>query len=396
MTASDDELGFATRAIHRPEPDPEVRTAPVAPSMVLSTSFAMPDVDSLEEILGRGASGYMYSRLSNPTVDTLERAVADLEGGEAAMAFTSGMAAIHGIATGLLSAGDHVVAPASVYGGTWAMLAQILPRFGVETTFVDNRDLDAWQAALRPNTKVVWAETITNPTLEVADLAAIARMTRAHGARLVVDATFATPYLSRPLALGADVVVHSASKYLGGHGDLLGGLFVTSKAILREVRSHCVEVGGTMAPFVAWLVLRGIKTLGLRVDRHCASALEVARFLDAHPRVRRTLYPGLPQHPDHEAAQERLRGRYGGMVSFEVDGDQAAAERVMDRLTLFLRAGSLGDCHSLAQLPAATSHRKLGPEARARAGIPDGLIRLSVGLEDPEDLCRDLDRALSA
>lgn len=346
-------------------------------------------------MLLEGASGHVYSRLSNPTVATLEAAVADLEGAEAGLAFTSGMAAIHAALTGLLSAGDHVVAPRSVYGGTWVLLSEVLARFGVETTFVDNRDLDAWRAALRPNTRVVWAETIANPTLEVADLATLAALAHAGGALLVVDATFTTPYLCQPLALGADVAVHSASKYLGGHGDLLGGLILTSDALMRRIRPSAVEVGGVMAPFVAWLILRGLKTLGLRMERHTASALQVARALAEHPRVRRVLYPGLPGHPDHALAQRVLRRGFGGMVSIEVDGDLVAAKAVMNRLQLFLRAGSLGDAHSLALLPAATSHRKLSPPARAAAGISDGLIRLSVGLEDAEDLVQDLLQALS-
>lgn len=395
MSASGPKLGFSTRSIHLHPPAPAVASAPVAPPLYQTSSFAVEDMEDMDRMLLEGASGHVYSRLSNPTVATLEAAVAELEGAEAGLAFTSGMAAIHAALCGLLSAGDHVVAPRSVYGGTWVLLTEVLARFGVETTFVDNRDLDAWRAALRPNTRVVWAETIANPTLEVADLAALAALAHEGGALLVVDATFTTPYLCQPLALGADVAVHSASKYLGGHGDLLGGLILTSDALMRRIRPSAVEVGGIMAPFVAWLILRGLKTLGLRMERHTASALQVARALAEHPRVRRVLYPGLPGHPDHALAQRVLRRGFGGMVSIEVDGDLVAAKAVMNRLQLFLRAGSLGDAHSLALLPAATSHRKLSPAARAAAGISDGLIRLSVGLEDAEDLVQDLLQALS-
>jgi len=366
----------------------------VAPPLVQTSSFAVGSMEDMDRLFEPGESGYVYSRLANPTVAALEAAVADLEGAEQGMAFTSGMAAVHAAATGLLSAGDHVVAPASVYGGSYALFAQILPRFGIETTFVQNRDLDAWQAALRDTTRVLWAETLSNPTLEVVDLRALAELAHKNNARLVVDSTFATPYLNRPLELGADVVVHSASKYLGGHGDLLGGLILSDASAMNEIRPHAVEVGGGMAPFVAWLVLRGLKTLSLRMQRHCSSALQIARALQDHDQVTRVFYPGLAGHPDHARAAAVLEHGFGGMVSIEVQGGLPQAKSVMDKLQIFLRAGSLGDAHSLALLPALTSHRKLGPEALAKAGISDGLIRLSVGLEDPEDLIEDLREAL--
>ncbi|MCB9648982.1 MAG: aminotransferase class I/II-fold pyridoxal phosphate-dependent enzyme [Deltaproteobacteria bacterium] len=395
MSASGPNLGFSTRSIHIRSIPTAVPSTPVAAPIYQTSSFAVGEMDDMDRMLLQGESGHMYSRLSNPTVAALEAAVADLEGTEAGLAFTSGMAAIHAVLTGMLSAGEHAVVPRSVYGGTWALLREVLARFGVETTFVDNRDPVAWRSALRPNTKIVWAETIANPTLEVADIAALAELAHGAGARLVVDATFTTPYLCRPVELGADLVVHSASKYLGGHGDLLGGVLVGPKDLMKRIQHSAVEVGGVMAPFVAWLILRGLKTLGLRMERHTASALSVARALEAHPRVRTVLYPGLPSHPEHVLAQRVLQNGFGGMVSFEVEGGLEAAKAVMNRLQLFLRAGSLGDAHSLALLPAATSHRRLGAEARAAAGIADGLIRLSVGLEDAQDLIHDLEQALS-
>lgn len=395
MPHSKDPLGFATRSIHIPTTETQVPSVPVAPPLVQSTSFAMPSMHDMDRILDAGESGFLYSRLANPTVQSLEVALADLEGAEAAMAFGSGMAAIHAAATGLLSAGDHVIAPSSVYGGTYALFAQILPRFGIETSFVDNQDLEAWRAAIRPTTKVLWAETLANPTLEVADIPGLADVARAAKAHLVVDSTFTTPYLSQPLTQGADVVVHSASKYMGGHGDLLGGVVLTDAALMNEIRPHAIEVGGGMAPFVAWLVLRGLKTLSLRMDRHCASAMLVANDLTQVESVTRVLYPGLESHADHRRAQECLHHGYGGIVSFEMKGGLQDAIAAMDRLKIFLRAGSLGDAHSLALLPAATSHRKLTPKARAEAGIPDGLIRLSIGLEDPQDLISDLRSALT-
>lgn len=391
-----DDRGFSTRAIHAHPPRTRIESAPVAPTLVQTSSFAIPDMDAMDTILDGDEPGYVYSRLGNPTVAMLETTVADLEGGAQGLAFGSGMAAIHAVATGLVQAGDHVIAPASVYGGTYALLAQILPRFGVETSFVDNRDLDAWRAAVRPSTRMIWAETLSNPTLMVADLPAIAEIAKAAGASLVVDATFTTPYLSRPLAQGADVVVHSASKYLGGHGDLLGGIAVAGADHMSRIRPSAIETGGAMAPFVAWLILRGLKTLSLRMDRHGASALAVAEALEAMPEVLRVNYPGLTGHPDHARAKATLPKGQGGVLSFEVDGGLEAARAAMDKMQLFLRAGSLGDAHSLCLLPATTSHRKLGPEGRAKAGISDGLIRLSIGLEEPEDLIADLRQALSS
>lgn len=396
MTSRKTPLGFATRSIHIPFSPPAVESQPVATPLVQTSSFAVASMHDMDRMLGEGESGHVYSRLSNPTVEALEGAVAALEGAERAMAFGSGMAAIHAAATGLLRAGDHVVAPTSVYGGTYVLLAEILPRFGIETTFVDNGDLEAWRSALRPQTKVLWCETIANPTLEVADIAALALIADEAGAHLVVDSTFTTPYLARPLELGAHVVVHSASKYLGGHGDLLGGLVLTDAARMGQIRPHAVEVGGVMAPFVAWLVLRGLKTLAIRMDRHCSSAMLVARALQDNEAVQTVLYPGLESHKDHPRATEVLHHGFGGIVSIEVRGGLPAAKRAMDRLQIFLRAGSLGDAHSLALLPALTSHRKLSPEARKRAGLADGLIRLSIGLEDPQDLIRDLQSALKA
>ncbi len=395
MPHSKDRLGFATRSIHIPKTEVEVPSAPVAPSLVLSTSFAVQNMHDMDRMLDGDESGFMYSRRANPTVQYLEAALAGLEGAQEAMAFGSGMAAIHAAATGLLSAGDHVIAPNSVYGGTYALLAQILPRFGIETSFVDNRDLGAWRAAIRPTTKLLWAETVANPTLAVADIPGLSEVAKEAKAHLVIDSTFATPYLSQPLAQGADVVVHSASKYMGGHGDLLGGVVLTNAELMNKIRPDAVEVGGGMAPFVAWLVLRGLKTLSLRMDRHCATAMLIANDLTQIESVERVLYPGLESHPDHRRAQECLRHGYGGIVSFEVKGGLQGATKVLDGLKIFLRAGSLGDAHSLALLPAAASHRKLSPEARAKAGIPDGLIRLSVGLEDPQDLISDLRSALS-
>jgi cystathionine beta-lyase/cystathionine gamma-synthase len=387
-------LALDTRLVHVHTPAAQVPSRPIATPLVLSSSFAFDDLDDLDAVTSGRQPGYAYTRASNPTTATLEAAIADAEGTDGAVAFASGMAAIHAAIGAVVRPGDHVVAPRALYGGTYAILTHHFRALGVETTFVDNRALDAWAAAMRPNTRLVWAESITNPTLDVLDLPAIARLAHDHGAKLAVDATFVTPVLQRPAAHGADLVVHSATKYLGGHGDLIAGLVAASGELLGDVRRLAIVAGGNAEPFTAWLVLRGLKTLGLRMTRHTRSALAVAAALDGHPRVERVYYPGLPSHPDH--GTRLLDVGAGGVVSLEPRGGPEAARRFVDALTLFLRAGSLGDAHSLAVLPALASHRPLPPEVRRAAGIADGLVRLSVGLEDPADLVRDLDRALGA
>lgn len=392
-----DDLGFSTRAIHTSIAAPDVPSTPIAIPIHQTASFAFDGTTHLDAALEDLGSGFVYSRLTNPTVDALERGVADLERGGAALAFSSGMAAIHGALIGTCKSGDHIVAPSALYGGSFGLMKKVLPRYGVTTTFVENGDLEAIKAAMRPETKVVYTETIANPNLAVADLPALARIAHDAQAKLVVDNTFASPYLCRPIEHGADIVVHSASKYLGGHGDLIGGMLIGGRDEVTELQRLLIEVGGAMAPFVAWLVLRGLKTLSLRMNQHTASAQQIAEALDARDDVRVVHYPGLPNHPDHEVAKRTLSNGFGGMVAFElVGGDRARVSRFLDALELISLAGSLGDAHSLALAPAFTTHRQFAPAERAAAGIPDGFIRLSVGLEDPKDLLADLDAALGA
>lgn len=388
-------LGFATRAVHV-----ETETKPVA-SRAISTpifqtaAFAFDDVEGIARTLSEPASGFMYSRVANPTTDVLERAVASLEGAEAAVAFGSGMAAIHGVLVSLLSPGDHVVAPFAAYGNTLALLKGILFRFGVETTFVEGADPAAWERAITPRTKVVYAESISNPALVIGDLPGLSAVARRAGATFVVDSTFATPYLLRPLEHGADVVLHSATKYLGGHGDVIAGVVAGSAASMAKVRKVLVDAGGMIDPFAAWLVARGVKTLAVRVERQCATALAVATALAEMPKVRRVVYPGLADHPQHALAKRLLGGSaFGAMIAIEVDGGRDGGLALLSRLKLFLRAGSLGDAHSLAVQPSTTSHRHLDAKELAAAGIPEGMVRLSIGLEDPQDLIADLRQAL--
>jgi cystathionine gamma-synthase/methionine-gamma-lyase len=355
-------------------------------------------MDELDEVFAGTREGYVYARYGSPTVTALEEAVAALEGGEAAMAFASGMAAIH---TTLLALGARngsaVVAAQDIYGATYALLDQLMRTQGVTVRFVDAQDLDAVDEAcadLKPVALLV--ETISNPLLKVADLPALVEIAHRHGGPLVVDSTFATPCLVRPLALGADVVIHSATKYLAGHGDVLGGIVVTSRQVRQDMFEVLKATGGNLGPQEAWLTLRGIRTLALRMRQHCQNAQQVARWLEAHARVCRVLYPGLPSHPQHLLAGELFGDRgYGGMVSFELAGArQQEVFRFFEALNLCLPATTLGDVYSLLLYPAHSSHRALTEGERSRIGIGEGLVRMSVGIEAIEDLLADLQQAL--
>lgn len=385
--------GFATRCIHPAAPDPSISSRPVAPPIYQTASFSFEGADDIVPTLEDPSSGFSYSRLQNPTVDLLERAVADLASGAAAMGFASGMAAIHAVFAAHLRAGDEVVAPRAMYGGTFALLSEHFAGLGVRTHFVDSTDLAAVADAVGPKTKIVYAETIANPSLLVADLPALAEIAHRQGALFVVDSTFATPFHCRPIRFGADFVVHSASKYLGGHGDLVGGIVIgRDAAAMAKLRTSAIELGGTMAPFVAWLVLRGLKTLGLRMQRHAETAAHLAAVAaEAGLSVR---YPGAPSHPQHAVAARILTGGFGGMLGLEFSTPEQAGS-FLARLKLFQRGASLGDAHSLALRPASTSHRQLSAAELTTAGISHGYVRLSAGLEAPADLVADLTQAWS-
>lgn len=339
-------------------------------------------------------TGYEYSRVANPTRDALERLVAEIEGGSRALAFASGMAAIACLLTAVCSAGDHVVVSDDVYGGTYRVLAHVFSRMGIQASFVDSRDAAQVERALTPRTRLVLVETPTNPLLKVADVPGIASVCRRRGVLLAVDATFLSPHFFRPLEHGADVSIQSGTKYLGGHSDLLAGTLTVRDPELGE-RLHFVQksTGGVLAPFEAWLLMRGIRTLALRMEAHQQGALRVAAWLREHPRVRRVHYPGLPDDPGHSLLRTYASG-FGGMVSFEVDGPERA-ERVLRRVRVFTLAESLGGVESLICLPARMTHASVPPERRAQLGISDALIRLSVGIEDPDDLIADLAEAMA-
>lgn len=336
--------------------------------------------------------GFEYSRTGNPTRAALEKLIADLEGGEAGFAFASGMAAITAVMM-LFQSGDHIVLTDDVYGGTYRVMANVLNRFGLEATFVDTSDVANIEAHIRPNTKAIYVETPTNPLLKITDLQAAAAVARARGLLVIVDNTFSTPYFQTPLELGADIVIHSATKYLGGHSDVVAGLAVVRTAELAE-RLHFVQnsTGGVLGPQDSWLLMRGIKTLGVRMEEHERNARAIAAFLAGHKAVARVYYPGLPEHPNHELAKRQMRG-FGGMISFDV-GSLERAETVLSRVRYFTLAESLGAVESLISLPGKMTHASIPKERREQLGITDGLIRLSVGLEDVNDLLDDLAQAL--
>ncbi len=376
--------GFDTLAIHAGQ-EPDSVTGSVAVPIYATSTYKQDGVGGL-----RG--GYEYSRSANPTRTALEQALAALEGGSTGLAFASGLAAEDALLRVVCRPGDHVILPTDAYGGTFRLIARVLSNWGLEYTPVDLNDIDAVRAAVRPRTKVLWCETPTNPLLSVADIAVLADVAHAAGALLVVDNTFASPYLQQPLPLGADAVVHSTTKYLGGHSDVVGGALITAdKDLGEQLRFHQNAIGAIAGPFDAWLVLRGIKTLGVRMDRHCANAERIVGYLAGHPAVRRVLYPGLSGHPGHDIAARQMR-RYGGMVSFTLRGGAEAALQVCERVRLFTLAESLGGVESLIENPARMTHTSV---TGSPLEVSPDLVRLSVGIEDAADLLADLESALS-
>jgi cystathionine gamma-synthase len=375
--------GFATRAIHAGQ-DPDPATGSVIVPIHATSTYAQDGVGGLR-------SGFEYSRTGNPTRTALEECLAALENGRFARAFASGMAATDVFLRTVCRPGDHVVIPDDAYGGTFRLVDKVLRPWGIEHTPVALSDVDAVRAACRPNTRVVWCETPTNPKLNIADIAALAGVAHDAGARLVVDNTFASPYLQQPLELGADVVLHSTTKYVGGHSDIVGGALVTSEAELVEQIAFLQNAAGAVpGPFDAWLTLRGLKTLAIRMEQHSDNAERVVEFLTKHPKVTRVYYPGLADHPGHEIAAKQMR-RFGGMVSFTVAGGEAAALEVCRRTRLFTLAESLGGVESLIEHPGRMTHASA---ADSVLEVPGDLVRLSVGIEDADDLVEDLRLAL--
>jgi O-acetylhomoserine (thiol)-lyase len=422
---------FDTLSLHagsRPDPATGARATPI----YQSASFVFPDTDHAAALFNMERAGHVYSRISNPTCAVLEERIAALEGGVGAIATASGQAAMHLAIVTLMGAGAHIVASRALYGGSHNLLDYTLPRFGISTTFVDPRDIDAWRAAIRPATRLLFGETLGNPGLDVLDVPRVAALAHEHGLPLLVDATFTTPYLSRPFDQGADLVFHSATKFLSGHGVVIGGVLVDSGAfdwdgarargkfptltepyrgfhdmvfveesttaafLLRARREGIRDFGACMAPTTAWQILQGIETLPVRMQRHVDNTRRVVRFLSEHPLVAEVGYPELPSHPDHELARRLLPKGCGAVFSFNLKATREQGRRFIETLKLFSHLANVGDAKSLVIHPASTTHFRMSADDLERAGITEGTIRLSIGLEDADDLTEDLSRALHA
>ena len=386
--------GFSTRAIHHGY-DPMSAEGALTPPLHLTSTFAFETAEDGGARFAGEAPGHIYTRISNPTTELLEQRMASLEGGEAAMAMASGMGAITSVLWSFLRAGDELITDKTLYGCTFSFFQHGLSRFGITVTHVDLTNPLALETAISDKTKVVYFETPANPNMRLVDIAAISAIAKRHGAKTVVDNTYATPVQTRPLEHGADIVVHSATKYLGGHGDLIAGVAIGSAEDMTEVRMVGVKdmTGAVLAPFNAMLIMRGLKTLELRVERHAQSAMQVASMLEAHPSIARVHYPGLASFEQHDLAKRQMDG-FGGMIAFELKGGYGAGIAMMNRLTLIRRAVSLGDAETLIQHPASMTHSTYSREEREAHGISEGLVRISVGLEQVEDILEDLHQAL--
>ena len=384
------DYGFSTKAVHAGE-QPDFRegaTGDVVIPIHLSTTFARKKVEV-------PTAGYEYTRSLNPTRNALELKLASLENAKYGFAFTSGLAAESTILLSLVKPGDHIIAFDDLYGGTKRLINQVFGNFGFEVTYVDAVDPQNVQNAFKETTKLVWLESPTNPLLKLSDIKAIAEITRKKGAILVVDNTFLSPFFQKPLDLGADVVVHSSTKYIGGHSDVLGGsVMLNDQELYEKIKYHQNSVGAVLPPFDSYLTLRGIKTLALRMERHNGNALEIAHYLERHPKVKKVIYPGLESHPQHKLATEQATG-FGGIISFEIEGTIYEAKAFLEKLQLFALAESLGGVESLIELPALMTHASVAKEIREQIGITDTLIRISVGIEDVADLIDDLEQAFN-
>jgi cystathionine gamma-lyase/cystathionine beta-lyase/cystathionine gamma-lyase/homocysteine desulfhydrase len=377
-------MGFSTDAIHAGQ-EPDLSTGAITVPIYQTSTF-------VQEGLGKH-KGYEYARTGNPTRAALERNLAVLERGKFGYAFASGMAAINAMMT-LFKGGDHILAGQNLYGGTFRLFERVLRNFGLAFSYVDTRRLEAIEKAIQPSTRLILIETPTNPVMEITDLAAAAQLAHAHGILLAVDNTFMSPYLQRPLELGADIVIHSTTKYLNGHSDGVGGVVILNNPELAERLKFIQNAAGAiLGPFDSWLVLRGVKTLAVRMERHCQNGMAIAQFLASHPRVKHGHYPGLPSHPQHELARKQMTG-FGGMLAFET-GSLENARSLLKAVRLCALAESLGGVETLISHPATMTHASVPAEDRRRIGITDGLVRISVGIEDVEDLIADLDQALS-
>lgn len=387
-------LGFQSLCCHagqHADPQTGAHNTPI----YQTSTFAFQNVEDGAKKFAGEKEGYIYTRLGNPTQTALEEKMAALEGAEAAIATASGMAAISASVMAIAFAGDHILAHDCLYGCTHSLMEEILPRYGIEVTFADLSDLDNVDKNIQDNTKLIYLETPSNPTLNLVDIEEISKKAHAAGAKVITDNTFMTPYLQNPLELGSDMVVHSATKYIGGHGDAIAGVIAGSEEMLADIRMTTLkDFGGIISPFNAWLLLRGLKTLPLRVEKHNQNAMEVAKFLENHDKIEEVFFPGLESHPQHELAKKQASG-FGSMISFELKGGHSAGEKMMNNVNLATLAVSLGDVDTLIQHPASMTHAPVPREERIKAGITDGLVRISIGIEDLDDIIADLDSALA-
>lgn len=387
-------MGYNTKIVHAgTHCDP--LTGALSTPIYQTSTFVFKSAEQGAARFAGEEDGFIYTRLGNPTEQQLEEKIAVLEGGEAAIATASGIGAISAAIWTIVSAGDHIVASDTLYGCTFSLLNEQARKFGIDVTFVDTKNPENIRAAMRPNTKIVYLETPANPTMDITDISESSRIAHEHNALCIVDNTFMSPYGQRPLELGADIVVHSATKYINGHGDVIAGIVVGKKDYINKVRMVGVKdiTGACISPFNAWLIIRGLKTLGVRMDRHCDNAMKVAKFLEGHPMVENVRYPGLESHPQHELAKKQMF-KYGAMICFEVKGGVDAGRQLMNNVKLCSLAVSLGDTETLIEHPASMTHSPVPREDRLKAGITDGLVRLSIGLEDAEDIMADIDQAL--
>jgi len=385
-------LDFNTKCVHSGIDEYEYGS--VVPPIYQTSTFKFKSAQHGASLFAGEEKGYIYTRMLNPTIEAMENAIAELEGGHKALGCASGMAASHTIFASLLNAGDHVVCSAAVYGPTTTLLNTVMKRFGVETTFVDSADTENVKKSLKSNTKVVYIETPGNPTLCISDLQEISKIAHEHGSKVVVDNTFMSPALQNPIVLGADVVMHSLTKFLNGHADVVGGIIVVKdEDTYKHFRKTLNQLGGVIDPFNSFLVHRGLKTLGLRMQKHCENAQKIAEWLEKHPIVKTIRYPGLKSHPHYQIGQKQQKGP-GGMITFEVEGGLEAGKILMNSVKLCQLAVSLGGVETLIQHPASMTHFSMGKEARIAGGITDGLVRISVGIENADDLIADLEQAL--
>jgi methionine-gamma-lyase len=385
---------FSTLCVHG-SGKADSQTGALSIPIYQSSTFAFKSAKHGAAIFAGEEEGYVYTRLGNPTQAALESEMAFLEGTEAALCFSSGMAAISGVILAHCHNGDNIVSSDTVYGGTHNLYKETLPMWNIGVREVDTRDLSNIEAAIDKKTRMIFIETPANPTLTLVDITGCAQIAKKHKIPLVVDNTFATPYLQRPIEMGADIIIHSATKYIGGHGDTIAGIVVGKKEFIDELRAKILrDLGAVISPLNAWLLLRGLKTLPVRMDRHCANALEIAKYLALHPKIEGVVYPGLSTHPQHDLAAEQMK-LFGGMVTFLIKGGRKAGEKLMNNVELITLAVSLGDCDSLIEHPASMTHSTYTAEELEAVGISEGMIRLSVGLEDPADIITDLKYALN-